>query len=143
MSLKHGRIDDPYPTTQIFSKEELLELRPSDIKAYLNWKAYGDPYPGDDDEPLDGRSGSLSRYKCDISHYMPNNGVAWMVGRGGNPTRHSSVSGVIKTVHALETKGKGVKPNDKRAYSDPESSQTSVLGSVCHEEPNKSMIGPT
>jgi Transcriptional activator of glycolytic enzymes len=51
---------------------------------------------------------------------MPDKGVAWLDGRGGNPTRHSSVYACIKKVEKLETKGLGVKPNDKRAYNQPE-----------------------
>ena len=52
MSLKHGHIDDIYPRTVQFSKDKLVELNPSDIRRYLLWKAYGDPYADDTkDEP--------------------------------------------------------------------------------------------
>ena len=98
MSLKHGRIDDPYPRDTIFTKEQLLELRPSDIRAYCNWKAFGNPYPDEKDMPIYGRAGSIDKAKQAVSYFMPNTGVAWMEGIGGNPTRHSSVSNVIKRI---------------------------------------------
>lgn len=117
MSLKHGHIDNIYPRTIQFAKEDLLQLTPSDIKRYLLWKAYGDPFPSQDDIPCNARSGSLRKAKQGISWFMPNKNVAWIEGLGGNPTRHGSLNKVIDKVEELETKGKGVKANDKRAYN--------------------------
>jgi hypothetical protein len=133
MSLKHDRIDDIYPKTIQFSKEELLELRPSDIKAYVNWKAFGDPYPRKNDRPLNGRGKSVEKAKQAVSFFMPNKSVAWMERIGGNPTRHHSVSEAIKKIVALETKGLGVDPNDKRAYSSAEFMKTLELFRTQHD----------
>ena len=108
MSLKAGRIDDPFPRNTIFTKEQLLSLCPSDICAYCNWKAYGDPYPGPNAVPKDGRAGSVEKAKQGVGFFLPNSGVPWIEGVGGNPTRHSSVTAVIKRIQDLETKGLGV-----------------------------------
>ena len=66
---------------------------------------------------MKGRAGSVEKAKQGVSFFMPNTSVAWLEGIGGNPTRHSSVTAVIKKMHDEETKGLGVDPNDKRAYS--------------------------
>ena len=120
MSFLHGRVDDPYPRNKTFSKEELLELVPSDIKKYLLFKAFLDPDPAPNARAINARAGSLWKAKQGISFFMPNHGVAWIDGVGGNPTRHSSVSAVIRHVEDLEVKGLGVDPNDKRAYREAE-----------------------
>ena len=117
MSLKHGHVDEIYPKKIQFSKEQLLELTPTDVRRYLLWKAYGDPFPGDNDMPSDARSGSLRKMKQGISWFMPNKNVAWIEGLGGNPTRHASLNKVIERVEELETKGKGLPANDTRAYN--------------------------
>ena len=41
MSLKDGRLDDPYPKETRFMREQMLSVLPSDVKAYLNWKGTG------------------------------------------------------------------------------------------------------
>ena len=120
MSLVHGRPDDPYPRETTFTKAQLLELQPRDIVKYLYLKAFEDPWPTEDALPISARAGSLRKAKNGISWFMPDKGVAWLDGRGGNPTRHSSVYAAIKRVEKLETKGLGVEANDKRAYSQAE-----------------------
>ena len=128
MSLKHGHIDDIYPRTLQFSKEELLELNPSDIRRYILWKAYGDPYADDTkDEPRNARSGSLRKAKQGVSWFMPNKNVAWIEGMGG------SLNKVIDKVEELETKGKGVPPNDKRAYNEREFDFILAKLRSCHD----------
>jgi hypothetical protein len=121
MSFVHNRSDEPYPRNKTFSKEELLALRPSDIVRYLRLKAYNDPEPPTErSRPTEHRSGSLKKAKMGISWFMPNKGVPWLEGRGGNPTRHSSVNEVIKRIEALETRGLGASSNDKQAYNNAE-----------------------
>ena len=117
MSFFHGHADLPYPRTKTFSKEELLELRPSDVKKYLLFKAFHDPSPGPDDEPRYARAESLKKAKSGISYFMVNTGVAWIDGVGGNPTRHPLIKEAIARVEAMETRGQGVKSNTKRMYS--------------------------
>ena len=116
MSFLHGRTDDPYPRNKEFTRLELLEIRPSDVKKYLLFKAFEDPDPSPDARVTNARAGSLKKAKQSISWFMPNKNVAWIEGIGGNPTRHSSVNAVIKRVETLETKGLGLDPNDKRPY---------------------------
>lgn len=120
MSFCHGRSDDPYPNSIEFSREELLELTPRKIVEWLNFRAYGDPNPHPEAPVTGCRSGSLNKAKSSVSVFMPNNLAAWISGVGGNPTKHLSVNNVIKSVEAKETKGLGLKANDKRPYSQAE-----------------------
>lgn len=114
MSFVHGRVDDPYPKTIQFSKAEMLEVRPSDIKRWLAYRAYGDPDPSPADNPTQERSASLKKAKHSVSVCMPNRHVKWIEGLGGNPTQHVSVTQFIGEVQRKETCGQGVKANDKR-----------------------------
>ena len=45
MSFFHGRADEPYARNKQFTKEELLEIRPIDVKEFLLFKAFQDPNP--------------------------------------------------------------------------------------------------
>ena len=120
MSFLHGRTDDPYPRNKTFEREELLQIRPSDVKKYICLKAYHDPSPGPNVRPLYARAESLRKVKQGVSYFMPNKGSPWIEGHGGNPTKHSSVTAAINAVEAKETKGLGVDPNDKRRYNEAE-----------------------
>lgn len=122
MSLKEGRLDDPFPHDAQFRKEDLLNVVPSDMKAHLNWKATGDPCPGRDSEPIHATVDSLRRHKSSISHCMPNRHAPWIDGRSGNPTRHQSITTAPEQLERLETAGRGVAPNDKRPHRDAECS---------------------
>lgn len=51
---------------------------------------------------------------------VPNKGMAWTNGWGGNPTRHCSVTTATNVVEEKETKGLGVEPSDKRKHNEPE-----------------------
>ena len=117
MSFMHGRVDDPYDRNKAFSKMELLEIRPSDVKKYLLYKAFKDPNPGPNDAPVHARAESLKKAKSGVSFFMVNKGVAWIDGVGGNPTRHPLVKEAINFVEALETRGLGTPTNVKRKYS--------------------------
>jgi len=117
MSCKHGRWDNQCVRDKTFTKEELLSVRPIDVKRWLAMRAFGIPNPNmQTDAPDNERSASLSKTKSGVSVFMPNQHVAWIDGRGGNPTLHKMVSQFIKDVIALETKGLGKPPNDKRPY---------------------------
>ena len=122
-TVKDRRLENPYPRNKEFSKEELLTIKPSDVKRYLLWKAYGTTTPDFSNTELrvtTARGESLKKYKQAISWFMPNKHVAWIEDIGGNPTRHTSVSAVIKKVIDMEMKGMGVAANDKRPYSEVE-----------------------
>ena len=106
MSFVAGQPDDPFPEGTTFSKQQLLDITPSRVRQWLNFKAYGDPYPPDDAEPLM-RAGSLEKCKSGISFYMPNKHVAWVEGRGGNPTRHQSLTELLVKIETMEARGVG------------------------------------
>jgi hypothetical protein len=122
MSFIDNRLDNRYPKDTTFSKERLLSIQPRQIRRWMNLRAYGTVNPGEDDIVTGCRSSSLLKAKQAISWYMPNKHVAWIDGHGGNvscgnPTRHRSISELIKKVKKKECRGQGVKANDKRAYS--------------------------
>lgn len=122
-NVKHNRMDNPYPQNQEFSKAELLTVTPRDVKRYLLLKAFRQPDVDLNDPAVcstERHADSLKKYKQAIFWFMPNKNVAWIEGVGGNPTRHVSVTNVIKKVGDLEMKGMGVDPNDKRPYSEAE-----------------------
>ena len=118
MSFKDGRWENPYHKTTIFSKEQLLTIRPINIKRWLAMRAFKTPTPPNfaTDVPFNERAGSLRKAKHGVSVFMPNQHVAWLDGRGGNPTQHGLITKFLKDVEGLETKGLGKKANDKRAY---------------------------
>ena len=59
MSLLHGA--EEYDNGTVFTREQLLEIRPTDVKRFLCMKAYGDPDPNIEggSRPKEGRSDSL------------------------------------------------------------------------------------
>jgi hypothetical protein len=122
MSFVDGRSENPYPKDTIFTKERLLALQPRHIRTWMIFRAYGVINPGNDAPVTGCRSNSLLKAKQAISYYMPNKHVAWIDGVGGNrscgnPTRHKSISELIKKVKKKECRGQGVKANDKRDYT--------------------------
>jgi hypothetical protein len=122
MSFLHNRLVDKYPNDAVFSKEELLAIQPHHIRKWMNLRAYGMINPPDNAIVLNFRSNSLLKAKQAISFFMPNKHVPWLDGSnghpsGGNPTRHKSISDLIKKVKKKECRGQGRKANDKRAYS--------------------------
>ena len=119
MSYVDGRTHDPFPEDTEFTKEQLLRILPSHVRQWLNLKAYGDPFPPDDALPLM-RAGSLDKCKSGISFYMPNKHVAWIEGRGGNPTKHRSLTELLTKIETMEARGPGVEGKDVREYSSEE-----------------------
>ena len=111
MSFFHGCVD--YPRDKTFTKEELLELTPLDIKRWMSDIVFGDPDPGPDDRPTHGRSASLEQAKKAVSFFMPNKSMPWCDGRG-NPTRSAAVNDLIKEVKRFEVRGEGANSQVKR-----------------------------
>ena len=116
MSYKHGRWENPYPRTTTYTKDELLALRPVDVRRWLTMRAYGTVSPETDAGPKGERASSLKKAKHGASVFMPNQHAPWLEGIGGNPTRHITISKFIADVEGKETKGLGKAPNDKRPY---------------------------
>ena len=68
-------------------------------------KVYGNPDPGIDDNPTEGRSTSLEFYKKALSFFMPNKLMPWNELANpplGNPTRSVPVKELIKRVRKKE-----------------------------------------
>ena len=107
MGFFHGSIE--YPVDQRFSREELLELTPLDIKRWLANKAFGDPEYNvqKGDRPVHARSSTLEFCKKSISFFMPNRMPHWVNG-AGNPTKSAAVNDILKEVKKFEVRGEGV-----------------------------------
>lgn len=109
-----------------FTKQQLLDLTPTDIKRWLNFRAYGKPNPDESDRPTKQRSGSLQKAKGGVSYYHPNKHIAWVEGREedargfGNPTQHPIVSAVIAKVRKHEVRGQGAPTRVKREFTQDE-----------------------
>ena len=82
MSFLHGA--EPYDNDTVFTRTQLLEIRPIDVKRYLCMKAYRDPDPNIDGgaRPTKGRSGDSLYYnkkaisKCHIAQQTGSMGKA-------------------------------------------------------------------
>ena len=97
-----------HPREYKFSQEELLQLKPEHIYAYMAMQVYGTPNPTDDDNPTLGRSSSLEYCKKAISFFMPNRLAGWNVeSQTGNPTKSVLVNDLIKVVkNEVQKEGK-------------------------------------
>lgn len=108
--------DINYQKGYIFSKEEMLTIRPVHVRKWLNQLAFGVPKPAPDDRPINMRAESLQKMKQAISYYHPNKHVPWVDGRG-NPTIHASIHALLKSIRKFETRSEGREANDKREYT--------------------------
>ena len=113
MSFLHGAVE--YEADVEFTREQVLEIRPIDVKRFLCMKAYNDPDPdiGNGARPTYGRSDSLYYVKKALSKFMPNRTANWVNGQG-NPTKSSLVNDMIKQVKKFEVRGEGAPSNAKR-----------------------------
>ena len=132
MSFFHGA--EEYDNDTVFTKAQLLEIRPMDIKRYLCMKAYGDPDPNivGGARPTEGRSDSLYYAKKAISRYMPHRLANWVNGQG-NPTKSSLVNDMIKQVKKFEVRGEGAPSNAKRPLKQVEFRKTITLFRACND----------
>jgi hypothetical protein len=115
MSFFHGAED--YEEEATFTREQMLEIRPNDVKRYLCMKAYNDPDPDTSGpngaRPIHARAESLYYSKKALSLFMPYKNAPWVNGRG-NPTRSEPVNAMIKEVKKFEVRGQGAPSNAKR-----------------------------
>jgi hypothetical protein len=93
----HGAME--YDSNHRFSREELLELRPSDIKRWMVDHTYGDPNYNvkRGDQPLYWRLSTAEFAKKSISYFMPNRLPRWVNG-AGNPTKSTAVNDFVKEI---------------------------------------------
>jgi len=126
MEFFHGGIE--YPSDQQFTREQLLELGPLDIKRWLANKAYRDPDYNlrRGDRPVYARSSTLEFAKKAISFFMPNRLPAWING-AGNPTKSVAVNNLLKEVKQFEVRGEGVGDQSMRPVSEQEFRKTIQL----------------
>ena len=105
-----------YPKDVMFTKDQVLAIRPHHVRKWLTHLAYKTITPGANDLPIHYRAESMKKAKGAISFYLPNK-QAWIDGVGGNPTIHSSISKLIQKVKKCEVRGIGAKANARRAYT--------------------------
>lgn len=105
-----------YTVDKEFTTEMLLEITPSNVASYLNFKAFHKTNPEKDDCPIYARSNTLLGIKRMISTFMPRKTRAWdPISNIGNPTRSEEVLNVIKSVQKFEVRHQGVSSKERRA----------------------------
>ena len=126
MSFFHGYVE--YEDNHVFTRQQLLEIRPVDVKRFLCMKAYQDPDPDIDNgaRPRHGRSDSLYYMKKALSKFMPHRTANWVHGQG-NPTKSDIVNDMIKQVKKFEVRGEGAPSNAKRPLKQSEFRMTIEL----------------
>ena len=102
----------------VFTRQELLDISPTDIKRFFGLMCYNDPdyniHPPSNHRPTHCRSTTLETAKKAISYYMPHRTVPWCNNQG-NPTRSGPVNDIIKEVKKFEVRGEGCPSHAKRA----------------------------
>jgi hypothetical protein len=99
-----------HPHTYMFSNDELFQLTPEHLCAYMCTYAFGTATPGADDSPTFARSSTLEVAKKAILsyYYMPNRLMPWNSQmRTGNPTRSTEVNDIIKRIKKKEVRKEG------------------------------------
>ena len=112
MSYFHNK---QYDKDKVFTKEELLQIRPRDIHNWMALKAFGKTrYDVDAGDKSTGcRLSTLDWMKKALSYYMPYKRAPWVEGRG-NPSRSDCVNNLMGIVKKLEARGQGAKSQVKR-----------------------------
>ena len=117
MTFVHGR-NTTYPLDTIFTRAQLLELKPQHIRDFMAKKAYKkvEFSHEDGDRPIHARSSSLEQVKKGVSFFMPNNHPHWCNGQG-NPTKSEVLTKLINDIKLMEVRGEGAPTKAKRAFS--------------------------
>jgi hypothetical protein len=118
MDFLHGRDPGTYHIHDCtFTREQLLEITPTDIKRFFGLLAFDDPdynvHPPANHRPIHCRAASLETYKKGLSYYMPHRTVPYVNGVG-NPTRSAEVNDIINEIKKFEVRGEGCAPSAKR-----------------------------
>ena len=110
-----------------FSNEELLNLNPDHIYAYLSFKVFGTSTPLESDKhtqgtPLEsdkhtqGRLNSIEYTKKAILYFMPNQLMKWdLQSNSGNSTKSVKVNEKIKRVKKAQVRREGKASAARRA----------------------------
>ena len=107
-----------HPRNYMFSNDELFQLTPEHVYAYMCTYAFGTANPGADDCPTVCRSSTIEVAKKAISYYMPNRLMPWnSQTRSGNPTRSIEVNDLIKLIKKKEVRKEGRKSAARRAMN--------------------------
>lgn len=111
--------------THEFTRDELLDIEPTNVKRYLLMKAHNDPFPDipGGDRPVHGRSDSLHHHKKELSFFMPHKNTPWVDGKG-DPTKSQIVNDMIKLVKKFEVHGEGAASHAKRPLKQTEFRKT-------------------
>ena len=97
-----------YDKDHMFTAVELSAITATNVKNWLELKAYGKINPSVTDQPKRGRLSSLAFAKKAVSHYMPRRLVHWDDLKGeGNPTKSVEVNNVINAVKKAEVRKQG------------------------------------
>ena len=113
--------DQEYENDYDFSNEELGAIKLSDVKRYMEKRAYGVENPPDHVNPNLARSTSVEFWKKAISYYMPNKLMAWnALAQQGNPTRSIEVNEVIKKMKKKEVRKQGKNSKARRGLKQEE-----------------------
>ena len=118
MAFAHSCDFPRYPKGTVFTREQLLELKPQHIHDWLAKKAFhkADYSYENGDRPIYARSSSLDFWKKAISFFMPNHNPHWCNDQG-NPTKHQMHRKLIDLVKLCEVRGEGADSKTKRALT--------------------------
>ena len=109
------RNDVQYPKDQVFTDEQLNNITPEQIVAYLNKRAYGKTDPTEDERPTKQRDSTLAQAKKAISFFLPCQAMGWdPVKKKGNPTKAPEVNKVIQVVKKHQVRKQGVPSRARR-----------------------------
>ena len=118
MSWFHGR-GEPYPLGTIFTRDELLLVKPVDIHDWLAVACFGiADYDIEEHRPTGCRSYTLLYKKKAVSFFMPNQQPQWCDDRG-NPTKAAVVNKLIDLVKKFEARREGAPSHVKRPLTQP------------------------
>jgi hypothetical protein len=118
MAFAHHRNFTRYPKNTIFTREQLLQLKPQHVHNWMANKAFRKvEYSIENgDKPIHARSSSLEFYKKAVSFFMPDNAPPWCNGYG-NPTKHSMHRKLIAVIRKCEVRGEGADAKAKWALT--------------------------
>ena len=95
--------------------EELNAVTTTDVVCWFSVKCYGNPDPGENENPTLWRS-TILFWKKAISYFHPNKHIAWNnVSLSGNPTRSQHVSQFLKRLAQKEVRCQGAPPQARQA----------------------------